>query len=162
MSGAERQFQIKLPPALGAVLVVVLLAGAGGLYLARPELAKQLWGEFTDDRFEYLTEEKYLPEIEQDLRVHLESAVVRHLVANQATEAQFRQAKPIEILQVRANPVGFYRFEHNFWHSSEVRRVDLEVTFTAGGTRCEAEGEMSVSGRQNLILVTNVDLVTGL
>lgn len=161
MSESGGQFEIKLSPALGAVLVLVLLAGAGGLYLLKPELAQEIWGQLTDARFEYLSEEKYRPEIERDLQVHLESAVVRHLVAKQASEAEFKRAKPIEIQQIRANPIGFYRYEHNFWHSKELRRVDLELVFTAGGTRYEAEGEMTVSGRQNTIILTNVALVHG-
>lgn len=151
---------IKLSPRLIFALIVVFAAAVGGLYIVKPELAEKLWQELQNDTFEYLSEDRYLPQMRENLEVYLRSAVIRSLAARSASQAEFDAIGDVQILATRADPWGYYAFERDFWMARDLRRVSLEVDFEAGGQVYQAEGEFTVDGVGNRIVLSNVDLVT--
>jgi hypothetical protein len=157
MSESGSRIELKLSPAASVGLVVCLLIAGGVVYLVKPEWIEQLTSQLGST--DVLSKSRYYPEIEENLKIYLRSAVINDLVARKASQAEFNAIRNVEIGDIRAEPLTYFRNELDFWQRRDLRRVDLLIRFRAGGRDYTAEGEMTVSGASNNITLSDVSLV---
>ncbi|MEE4330407.1 MAG: hypothetical protein V2J10_06030, partial [Wenzhouxiangella sp.] len=145
-----------LSPFAAAVLIGLLLFAGGMVFVIKPDLFNQ-WVQVGG--FETLDTTRVLPELEEDLKLHARSALLRELADRGATQAEFDAVGTVDIESFRADPLGYYRREMDFWRDRGTRRVDYHLTFNAGGSTREATGSFTVSGRSNRMTFTDLRLL---
>ncbi|GHB90922.1 hypothetical protein [Cerasicoccus arenae] len=159
MDNNSADFQVKLSPIASIAVILILLLGTGGLYLAKPELFAKITKQATNTSMKTLSQESYLPQIESSLKTFLKSAVIRQLIENKATQTEFDAVKDIQIESINADPRGYFKNELAFWHSTDLRNVELKIGFKTGGKSYQAEGEFTVSGASDRISMDYANLV---
>lgn len=138
----------------GYSLIVLLLALAGGiLYFFKPEVFDGLIPGTV-----ILDEERVLNGLRPELDTYLHSAALKAMIAQNATQAEINQLKEISIHSLRAEPRDFYSRERDFWYDTELRWVDLTVTFSAGDDTYSAQGEFTVDARANRFVLYHTEL----
>jgi hypothetical protein len=156
MTQYEAKAATKLSPFAATVLIGLLLFGGGLVFVIKPDLFNQ-WVQVGG--FETLDTTRVLPELEDDLKLHARSVLLRELADRDAKQAEFDAVGTVDIESFRAEPLGYYRREIDFWRDPDTRGVEFYLTFNAGGSTREATGSFTVSGRSNRTTFTDLRLL---
>lgn len=139
------EFQFNLSPKSGMIAGGVILVLIIAAIIAKPSLlAEQVNG------IDEIESERIVPEIDLQLKSMLEAELVQR---------RPRRIGDITIDAVRAEPRRRYLSRHDFWHSEEIRYVDLHITFTVDGETMHAEADVTVSGIADQVALNSVELV---
>jgi len=156
MSEGNANVEFKLSPLATVALIIVLAIGAGVVYMVKPELFSKYISQATSGKVDTLPKDSYYSKIEESLKLRLQAELLTTLAARQAPQAEYDAIKEIKITSITAEPIGYFKNERAFWKASDLRQVDIKLSFTAGGKKYKATGDFTVSGVSDHIALGSV------